>query len=75
MYQQMENGESKLSFDDIMRELGISRWCCKRMLKTSVNVTEKVLDYKRVHDVMNANPYVTFKTKSVDSTIRTYSTN
>jgi DNA-directed RNA polymerase I, II, and III subunit RPABC5 len=76
LYQQMENEQNTtLTYDSIMKELGISRYCCKRMFKTSVDVTEKILDYKQVHNTMKDNPYVTYKTTTVDKTIRSYSTN
>lgn len=75
LYQKMEQNPAEVTYDGIMTELGISRWCCKRMLKTGVNVTEKILDYKKVHDVMATNPYVTYKNTSVDRTKRVYSTN
>jgi DNA-directed RNA polymerase subunit N (RpoN/RPB10) len=77
--QQLENPSAESdeepiikSYDDIMAQLGISRWCCKRMFLTGVNVTEKIIDYNQVHDVMKANPYVHYKTTSVDSTKRIY---
>ena len=76
LYQKMENDpNSNLTYDDIMKQLGIARYCCKRMFKTSVDVTEKILDYKQVHNTMKDNPYVTYKTTTVDKSIRTYSTN
>lgn len=75
LYQQMEQNPTEITYGNIMATLGITRWCCKRMFKTGVNITEKILDYKQVHDVMATNPYVTYKTESVDKNKRSYSTN
>jgi len=74
LYQRMEQNPTTITYDDVMNDLGITRWCCKRMFKTGVNVTEKILDYKQVHDVMATNPYVTYKTTTVEKTQRVYST-
>jgi len=63
-----------LPFEAIMKELGLRRYCCKRMMKTSVDVTQQVLDYQSVHNTLEANKYITVKTETVDATQRVYST-
>lgn len=54
-----------------MDELGLKRYCCRAVVLTSVNVTEKVLDYNAVH-VQRDNPFVKYKTKTVPGNARTY---
>jgi DNA-directed RNA polymerase subunit N (RpoN/RPB10) len=61
------------SVEDAMNELDIKRWCCRRMFLTNVSLSEKVLDYNKVHDTMKENPYVTYKTEPISKEIRTYS--
>ena len=48
-----------------MNQLGLRRWCCRRMMLTSTNLTERTLDYNQVHDTMKQNPYVVYKTDTV----------
>ena len=59
--------------EDALDKLGMTRYCCRRMFLTHVDVTEKVLDYNAVH--VNTNPYIHVKTQTVDKSKRTYSTN
>lgn len=58
---------------DALDNLGMERYCCRRMFLTHVDVTEKVLDFNAVH-VDTKNPYIIYKTKAVSGAKRTYST-
>ena len=37
--------EQEVSKDEIFRELGLTRYCCKRMLTTHVELIDLILEY------------------------------
>ena len=60
------------SAEEAMNILQVKRYCCRRMLLTSVDIASKVIDYNQVHDTMSENLYVNSKKKTVDGAKRTY---
>lgn len=57
--------------EDVMNHLKLSRWCCRRMMLTSVDLSTQVNDFNAVHSAQPT-PYVTFKTETVPASGRTY---
>ena len=62
-----------ISHEEAMNQIGLDRYCCRRMMMTSVNIADKVNDYNQVHNTMKENPYVNSKKKTVGPAGRTYS--
>ena len=62
-----------ISHEEAMNQIGLHRYCCRRMMMTSVDIVSKVNDYNQVHNTMIENPYVNSKKKTVDPAERTYS--
>jgi hypothetical protein len=56
-----------------MDAIGLRRYCCRRMMMTSVDIASKVIDYNQVHDTMTENPYVNSKKTTVCPEGRAYS--
>ncbi|KXB05021.1 DNA-directed RNA polymerase subunit N [candidate division MSBL1 archaeon SCGC-AAA382A03] len=42
--QRVKDGEEP---EDIFEEMGIERYCCRRMILTSIDATEQMIEYER----------------------------
>ena len=62
-----------ISHEDALDTIGLHRYCCRRMIMTSVDIASKVIDYNLVHDTMTENPYVNSKKQTVGPEGRSYS--
>ena len=60
------------SCENAMNELNIKRSCCRRMVFSRCDVSQKILDYNQVHDTMSNNQFVKNKTTAVFGEKRTY---
>jgi len=74
-YQKFQKLCQTKSTEIAMNELGMRRFCCRRMLLTSIDVTQQVQDYNAVHNTIQNNPYVKIKDRYVENGKRVYSTN
>jgi DNA-directed RNA polymerase I, II, and III subunit RPABC5 len=59
------------SCKEAMDELGLTRYCCRRMMLTSVDSASQILEYNAAHPFPET-PYISVKTKAVDSKLTVY---
>lgn len=60
------------SAESAMNQLAITRYCCRRMMLTSIDVAQQVQDYNAVHNTIQNNPYVKIKDRYVEKEKRVY---
>jgi DNA-directed RNA polymerase subunit N (RpoN/RPB10) len=68
------NPETKVMFTtkEVLDEMNMKRYCCRRMLTTNSNVIDQVNDYELAHKNELTSKYIVIHNKYVDKTKRVY---